>query len=38
MLALRNNMVFTEKLKKNTVIKYLFTSCISESKSVELKF
>ena len=38
MLALRNNMVFAEKLKKNTVIKHLFTSCISESVSVELKF
>ena len=33
MLALKNNMVFTEKLKKNTVIKYLFTSYIPESES-----
>jgi len=35
MLALRHNMVFTEKLKKNTVTKYLFTSYIPESESVK---
>ena len=38
MLALSNSKVFTEKLKKNTVIKHLNASCIPESESVKQKF